>query len=115
LIAATAVIGLTTSRHDDGFDAITTILNTVLLIVCVQVGQAVWFYFKWGGQFTWALPDSQSLVAMMVALTQISALSLRIVPELPNLPIPLIIAILSLIIYTLVRHRAQPGRYGRLR
>ena len=115
LIVVTAIIALTTGRHDDGLDAITTVLNTVLLIVCVQVGQAAWFYFQWGAQFSWALPDSQSLVAAMAALTQISALSLRIVPELPNLPIPLLIAVLSLIIYTLVRHKEEPGRYGRLR
>ncbi len=115
LIVVTAIIALTTGRHDDGLDAITTVLNTVLLIVCVQVGQAAWFYFQWGAQFSWALPDSQSLVAAMAELTQISALSLRIVPELPNLPIPLLIAVLSLIIYTLVRHKEEPGRYGRLR
>lgn len=115
MLSICVLVALTTGHHDDGLDAVITVLNTVLLIACIQIGQAVWFFFQWGSQFTWALPDSQALVAAMVALTQVSALSLRIVPELPNLPIPLVVAFLSLVIFTLVRQREQPERYGRLR
>ncbi|HEY3290779.1 MAG TPA: hypothetical protein VGK87_11680, partial [Anaerolineae bacterium] len=115
MLGVCLLVALTTGRHDDGLDAVTTVINTVLLIACVQIGQALWFFFQWGSQFTWTLPDSQSLVAAMVALTQVSALSLRIVPELPNLPIPLVVAFVSLVVYTLVRQREHPERYGRLR
>jgi Type I phosphodiesterase / nucleotide pyrophosphatase len=110
-------VAVTTSSHEDGLDAVATVLNTVLLIVCVQVAQAAWFYFQWGNNFTWNLPESSALVAVMVALTQAGALSLRIVPELPSLPVPLVLAFLTLIIYSLVKRREQRGQthYGRLR
>jgi hypothetical protein len=110
-------VAVTTSSHEDGLDAVATVLNTVLLIVCVQVAQAAWFYFQWGNNFTWNLPESSALVAVMVALTQASALSLRIVPELPSLPVPLVLAFLTLIIYSLVKRREQRAQthYGRLR
>ena len=111
------LVAVLTGRHEDGLDSIATVLMTLLLIVGVQVAQAVWFYFQWGNTFTWNLPDTAALVTVLVALTQASALSLRIVPELPNLPIPLAIAFLTLAIYSLVRsaQRERPGRYGRLR
>ncbi len=109
------LIALMTGRHEDGLEAITTVMNTLLLIVCIQLAQAVWFYFQWGNSFTWALPDSSQLVAALVALTQISALSIRVVPELPSLPMPLIIAFLALLIYSLVKQKEQAERYRRLR
>ena len=89
--------------------------TTLLLITLAQVAQAVWFYFQWGNDFTWNLPPSPALVTVLVAMTQASALSIRIVPELPNLPIPLVVAFLTLIIYGLVRRGQQRERYGRLR
>jgi hypothetical protein len=108
-------VALTTGHHEDGLDAIATVMLTLLLIVAVQMAQAVWFYLQWGNTFTGYLPDSGALVAALVALTQASALSLRIVPELPNLPVPLLIAFFTLAVYGLVREREKPGAYRRLR
>jgi hypothetical protein len=88
---------------------------TLLYIILIQVGQALWFYLQWGFSFTWNLPDSAALVTTLAALTQASALSIRIVPELPSLPVPLVIAFLTLAIYSLVRHRLRREQYGRLR
>ncbi|MCL4504461.1 MAG: alkaline phosphatase family protein [Chloroflexi bacterium] len=113
--AVSILVAVTTGKHEDGLEAVTTAMNTLLLIVGIQLAQAVWFYFQWGNNFTWALPDSSQLVATLVALTQISALSIRVVPELPNLPMPLVIAFLALLIHSLVRQREQPERYRRLR
>ena len=109
------LVALTTGRHEDGLEAVTTVMNTLLLIVGIQLAQAVWFYFQWGNNFTWALPDTSQLIATLVALTQISAMSIRVVPELPSLPLPLVIAFLALLIHSLVRQREQPERYRRLR
>jgi hypothetical protein len=117
LTGVSVIVAVTTGKHEDGLDAIATVLITLLLIVGVQVAQAVWFYFQWGNSFTWNLPDSAALVTVLVALTQASALSIRIVPELPSLPVPLAIAFLTLAIYSLVRRgqHERPVHYGRLR
>jgi hypothetical protein len=108
-------VALTTGRDEDGLEAITTVLSVVLLIVAVQAVLVVWFYFQWGSSFTWTLPDSPTLVTALMALTQVSALSLRLVPELPNIPVPLVVGFITLGIYSLVHNRNRRVRYGRLR
>lgn len=115
MVVVCVFVALTTGEHEDGLDAISTVLVTLLLIVCLLMVQAAWFYFQWGFTYTWTLPDSAEFVATLVALTQISALSIRIVPELPNLPVPLVIACLTLAIYSLLHSRKRPERYGKLR
>ena len=109
------IVAFTTENHEDGLEAITTVMSTVLLILIIMALQVVWFYFQWGNTFTWALPDSSALVVALLALNQISALSVRIVPELPNLPVPLLIGFVTLAAYGLVHGRKRPGRYGRFR
>ncbi|HEY3343011.1 MAG TPA: alkaline phosphatase family protein [Anaerolineae bacterium] len=115
MLVVCVFVALTTGTQEDGLEAIATVLVTVLLIVCILAVQIAWFYFQWGFTYTWMLPDSAMLVWALTALTQISALSLRIVPELPNLPVPLVIAVFSLAIYGLLRNRKRPDHYGRLR
>jgi hypothetical protein len=115
MVVVCVFVALTTGNHEDGLDAISTVLVTLLLIVCLLMVQAAWFYFQWGFAYTWLLPDSAEFVATLVALTQISALSIRIVPELPNLPVPLVIACLTLAVYSLLHSRKRPERYGKLR
>ena len=115
MVVVCVFVALTTGQHEDGLEAIATVLVTLLLIVCLLMVQAAWFYFQWGFTYTWLLPDSAEFVATLVALTQISALSIRIVPELPNLPVPLVIACLTLAVYSLLHSRKRPERYGKLR
>jgi hypothetical protein len=115
MLVVCVFVALTTGKQEDGLEAITTVLVAVLLIVCILMVQVAWFYFQWGFTYTWTLPDSAMLVWALTALTQISALSLRIVPELPNLPVPLVIAVISLAIYGLLHNRKHQDRYGRLR
>ena len=115
LMIVCAFVALTTGRDEDGLEAITTVLSVVLLIVAVQAVLVVWFYFQWGSSFTWTLPDSSTLVTALMALTQVCALSLRLVPELPNIPVPLVIGFITLGIYSLVHNRNRRARYGRLR
>jgi hypothetical protein len=115
MLVVCVFVALTTGQHEDGLEAISTVLVTLLLIVCLLVVQAAWFYFQAGFGYTWTLPDSAQLVTTLIALTQISALSIRIVPELPNLPVPLVIACLTLAIYSLLHSRRRQERYGRLR
>ena len=115
MVVVCVFVALTTGQHEDGLEAIATVLVTLLLIMCLLVVQAAWFYFQWGFTYTWLLPDSAEFVATLVALTQISALSIRIVPELPNLPVPLVIACLTLAVYSLLHSRKRPERYGKLR
>jgi hypothetical protein len=115
LAGVCVLVAASTGGHEDALEAISTVLITVMLIVCVQAAQAVWFYFQWGSNYSWNLPDSGALVTAMVALTQVSALSLRIVPELPNLPVAFVFAFITLIIYTLMWRRGRRERYQRLR
>ena len=115
MLVVCVLAALTTGDHEDGLEAITTVLTQLLLIVCIQMAVVVWFYFQWGYLFIWTLPDSTALMMALAALTQVSALSIRIVPELPNLPVPLVIAFLTLAIYTLLHGRRREEHYGRLR
>ena len=115
MLVVCVFVALTTGEHEDGLEAISTVLVTLLLIVCLLVVQSAWFYYQAGFSYTWTLPDSAQLVTTLIALTQISALSIRIVPELPNLPVPLVIACLTLAIYSLLHGRRRQERYGRLR
>jgi hypothetical protein len=115
MVAVSAFVAVLTRHHEDALDAVTTVLSSVLLIVCVQLVLTTWFFFQWGDTFTWYLPESSAFVAGLAALTQTSALSLRIVPELPNVPMSLVIALVTFAVFTLVRERARAGGYGRLR
>lgn len=115
LAAVCAIIAVTTGRQDDALEAIATVMTTLLLIAGAQAAQVLWFYFQWGADYTYQLPEPGALVSVMVALTQLSALSIRITTELPNLPLPLAAAFLTLIIFTFVRQREKPAHYGRLR
>ncbi len=115
MLICSIIVALTTGHEDDNLEAVTTVLTTILLIVAIQVVLVAWFYLQWGTHFTWTLPDSSMLVMALTALTQISSLSLQIVPELPNLPIPLIVGFITLAIYSLVHGRSRSESYGRLR
>jgi hypothetical protein len=96
---------LATSQHDDVFDAITTVMSALGLIAIFHIAQFVWFYWQWGDAFTWTLPGSSALVAAMVALTQIAALTVQVTPALPELPFPLLAALCAVLIYAVVRQR----------
>ncbi len=82
-------VALATFRHEDAFDALTTVMCTLGLIALVNAGVFVWFYSQWGDAWAWTLPNSNALVLVMVALTQISAFSLTVSPTLPDVPIAL--------------------------
>ena len=115
LIVFSILTALTTGKHEDGLDAMTTVLTTLSFIALVQAALVLWFYAQWGYHYTWNLPDSAALVTALVAFTQASAFAIRIVPELPSLPLPLLAAFLTLAIYSLVRQRPRREHYGRLR
>jgi hypothetical protein len=115
MVVVCVIVAFTTGEQEDGLEAITTVLVTVLIVVCILLLQVAWFYFQWGFSYTWTLPDSEALVTTLVMLSQVSAMSIRIVPELPNLPVALVIAFLALAVYSLLHTRRRPERYGRLR
>jgi hypothetical protein len=104
---AAAVVALATAQHDNALDAIATVMITLGLIAMAGVAMFVWFYWQWGDVFTWTLPASSHLVAVMMALTGLSAFSLPLAPALPDAPITLPIAAGSAILYALAR---QLGR-----
>ncbi|MCS7054939.1 MAG: hypothetical protein NZM18_02020 [Thermoflexales bacterium] len=96
-------IALTTGACEDVFDAIATTLSAIGLIALFQLLAFTWFYWQWGDAFTWTLPESSAFTAGLLALTQLAALNVRATPDLPELPLALLIAIATAVIYALVR------------
>jgi hypothetical protein len=99
-------VALTTGNHDDVFEAITTVLCTLGLIAIFLIAQFMWFYWQWGDAFTWTLPESSAFVAALIALTQLAALTVRITPALPEIPLALIVAVGAALIYAVMRRRS---------
>lgn len=100
---AAGAVALATAQHEDVFEAITTVMFTLGLIAIANIAVFVWFYWQWGDVFTWKLPESSHLVAVMLALTQLGAFSVPVSPALPDVPVTLLIAAGTAIAYALVR------------
>ncbi len=114
LAAAIGILAaLTTGGHDDALQAITTVICVYGLIAAVQLALAMWFYWQWDITYTWALPDSPALVAALAALTQVAGLSIMIAPGLPSVPVPLVMAIVTLPVYAVLRRRHARNRFER--
>lgn len=107
---AAGIIALLTAQHDDVLDAIATVMVTLGLIAMANIAVFVWFTWQWGDAFMWKLPASSHLVAVMLALTNLGALSLPISPALPDVPIALPIAVFTAIIFAVtggLRHKRR--------
>jgi hypothetical protein len=101
------LVALTTGRHEDVFEAITTVLCTLGLIAVFLAAQFMWFYWQWGDAFTWTLPESSAFVAALIALTQLAALTVQITPALPEIPLALLAAVGTAVVYVVMRRRAS--------
>jgi hypothetical protein len=106
MLAVCAIVALTTARQESVFDAVATVLSALGLVVVVQLIAFMVFYWQWGDAFTWTLPDSPMLVAALLALTQVAALTVPVAPALPDLPVALLAAIAGALIYAAVRRPA---------
>lgn len=104
------LVAVTTGEHEDGLEAISAVMSTLALVVCAHLVMMVWFYWQWGIDFTWNLPAPSALVMALMALSQISALSAQVAPGLPDLPVPLAAALLTLVVYGFARQRAERSR-----
>ncbi len=96
-------IALTTGACEDIFDAIATALSPLGIIALFQLLMFVGFYWQWGDTFTWTLPESSAFTAALLALTQLAGLSVQATPDLPTLPLALLVAIAAAAIYAFVR------------
>jgi ABC-type dipeptide/oligopeptide/nickel transport system permease subunit len=116
-VLVTAILGvlaaLTTGSHDDGLQAITTVMSVYGFVVITLLVSVMWFFRQWGIAYSWLLPDTSALVGSMVALTQIASLSVELAPGLLSVPLPLAMAVLTLPIYALMRRRHTRDRFGR--
>lgn len=113
LVLLCLLIAATTGEHEDGLEAISTVMGALALVVCGHLAILMWLYWQWGLDFTWNLPASSALVMSLMALSHISALSAQALPDLPNLPnlpVPLIAVVLTLIVYGLARQRVKRSR-----
>lgn len=99
------LVALTTGRHEDVFEAITTVLCTLGLIAVFLAAQFMWYYWQWGDAFAWTLPESSAFVAALIALTQLAALTVQITPALPEVPLALLAAIGAALVYAVMRQR----------
>ncbi len=104
------LVAATTGEQEDGLEAISAVMNTLALVMCAHLAAVVWFYWQWSVDFTWSLPAPSALIASLMALSHISALSVQVSPTLPNLPVPLIAAIATLVVYGFARQRAERNR-----
>lgn len=104
------LMAVTTGEHEDGLEAISTVMNTLALVMCAHLMVMMWFYWQWSVDFTWNLPAPSALVMALMALSHTSALSAQVSPALPNLPVPLVGAIITLVVYSFARQRAERSR-----
>ncbi len=104
---AAGAVALATAQHDDIFDALATVMIALGLIAVASIATFVWFYWQWGDAFTWKLPESSALVAVMLALTQLGSFSLPVSPALPDLPITLPIAAGTAVVYALMSRQRR--------
>ncbi len=104
------LVAATTGEQEDGLEAISTVMNALALVVCAHLAAMMWFYWQWSFDFTWNLPASSALVMALMALSHIGALSAPVSPALPNLPVPLMAAIIALMVYGVARQRAERNR-----
>ncbi len=100
----------TTGEQEDGLEAISTVMSTLTIVMIAHLAIVIGFYWQWGFDFTWNLPASSALVMVLLALSHVSALSTQVSPTLPDLPVPLIAAIVTLVVYSLARQRAERNR-----
>jgi len=103
MMAACAIVAITTGRQERVFDAVATVLSALGLVVVAQLIVFMGFYWQWGDVFTWTLPDSSMLVAVLLALTQVAALTMPLTPGLPDLPVALLAAVAGALIHVVVR------------
>jgi hypothetical protein len=100
---AGAVVAVGTGRRSDALEAVAAVLRALGLMAVAQASIVLAFYWQWGDAFTWMLPDSTWLVAALLALTQLSAFLIQVSPALPALPLPMLIAAVGALIYSVVR------------
>lgn len=100
-------IALTTRTCEDVFDAIATVLSAIGLITLCQLLAFLWFYWQWGDVFTWTLPEPSAFTAALLALTQLAGLSIRPVPDWPELPLAALVAVATAMIYALGGRRSD--------
>lgn len=96
-------IAFTSGSCEDVFEAIVAALGALGMIAIVQLWVFIGFYWQWGDAFTWTLPDSSAFTAALLALTQLAGLSIQATPDLPRLPLALLVAIAAAVIYAFVR------------
>jgi len=100
---AGAVVAVGTGRRSDALEAVAAVLRALGLMAVAQASIVLAFYWQWGDAFTWTLPNSTWLVAALLALTQLSAFLIQVSLALPALPLPMLIAAISALIYSVVR------------
>lgn len=98
-------VALSTGGHEDAFEAITTVLNTLGLVTIFHILLFMGFYWQWGDVWTWTLPESSALVAALLALTQVAGLTVEVTPPFPEVPLALLVAVVTALIYAVVRRR----------
>jgi len=116
MLGVAVFVALLTGRHKNLLDASITGINTLGLIAAVPVGVLMWFYWQYGLGFSWALPSSGLLAALLISLTHIVAFSAILWAGGPALPIAPIVFVAGGVIYLLVRRRPKQGlHYERFR
>ncbi|MCS7060327.1 MAG: alkaline phosphatase family protein [Anaerolineae bacterium] len=110
LVVLCVLVAATTAEHEDGLEAISTVMNTFGLVMMADLLGVVWFYWQWDIGFTWNLPASSELVTVLAALSHASSFSIQVSPDWPDLPLPLAAAALTLLVYGVIRRRANRVR-----
>ncbi len=101
--AVSALVAAGTGKRSDALEAIAGVLSALGVIAIALAAIALAFYWQWGDAFLWTLPDATWLVVALLALTQLGAFLVQVSPTLPALPLPLLVAAASALIYAGVR------------
>jgi hypothetical protein len=100
---ASALVAAGTGKRSDVLEAVAVVLSALGVIAIALAAIALAFYWQWGDVFLWTLPDATWFVVALLVLTQLSAFMVQISPTLPALPLPLLVAAASALIYAGVR------------
>lgn len=106
------ILAPATRGHEDVLEAISTMMGILLLILCGAAAIVLWYFVAWGDPLMWAIPAARDVPYMQLALACANALSWRVFPGWPGLPIPVLVVLITVPLYYLMRMRRRKDQVG---
>jgi hypothetical protein len=104
-LACVVAAGLAVRFSDSLASALNAVAGAVALILIVNAGSFLAFYWRWGDAYTWTLPDAPALVSAMFSLNRIGALNMPLNSALPDLPLVIPALLLTAVLWLVFGRR----------